>query len=467
MVFSSMTFLFAFLPITLIIYYISPKKIKNIVLAISGLLFYAWGEPVYVLIMIFCIVVDYVAGLLMEKSDSKKFRLTVMIVAVVLNLSTLAVFKYVSFIVGNINSIFNIDIIDPKLALPIGISFYTFQSMSYVIDLYMRNIKVQKSIINFTAYVSLFPQLIAGPIVRYSDVENEINTRTINESKIAEGISIFIRGLGKKVLLANNVGAIWTTIKAMDYAQMPMLTAWVGIIAFTFQIYFDFSGYSDMAIGLGKMLGFEFPENFNHPYTSLSISDFWRRWHITLSSWFKSYVYIPLGGNRCSSAKNIRNLLIVWMLTGLWHGASWNFVFWGLYFGIILILEKFVWGKQLEKLPKVLRWLYSMLLIIFGWVLFEMNSVGKITSFIGAMFGTNGAGLASTESFYFITSNLVLIVACVIGSSKLISKASNNLKTKSEKAYVVTKYTLSILLFVVCLCYLVTSTYNPFLYFNF
>ncbi|MFZ2538422.1 MAG: MBOAT family O-acyltransferase, partial [Oscillospiraceae bacterium] len=319
MLFSSLTFLFGFLPIVLLFYYASPMKIKNLIIMASGIFFYAWGEPFYVLIMMITVAIDYTAGRLMDKYDeNQKVRLWIMLSSVVLNLSFLVLFKYGSFVVSNINGLLGSQFFDPKLALPIGISFYTFQAMSYTIDLYRRNIKVQKSFINFTSYVTLFPQLIAGPIVRYSDIENEINTREISNKKIADGISIFIRGLGKKVLLANSIGALWTTIKAMEYGAMPALTAWVGILAFTFQIYYDFSGYSDMAIGLGKMLGFHFPKNFDHPYMSKSISEFWRRWHITLGSWFKSYVYIPMGGNRGSTLKTVCNLLVVWFLTGLW-----------------------------------------------------------------------------------------------------------------------------------------------------
>lgn len=468
MVFSTMTFLLCYLPIVLIVYYIAPKKTRNFILMATGLLFYAWGEPVYVLAMMFCIVVDYGAGILMERfNDKQKSRLWIMIAAVIVNIGMLAVFKYSSFIIQNINAVFKTAIPDPQLPLPIGISFYTFQSMSYVIDLYRKEIKVQKNIVNFAAYVSLFPQLIAGPIVRYSDVEHEINERTINEDKLANGIAVFLRGLGKKALLANNIGMIWTSVKGMDTSSVPVLTAWIGILAFTFQIYYDFSGYSDMAVGLGKMLGFNFPPNFDHPYTSKSITEFWRRWHMTLSGWFKSYVYIPLGGNRKGVPRTILNLLIVWMLTGLWHGASWNFVLWGLYFGILLILEKFVYGKYLEKLPSFFRWLYTFVLVVFSWVLFELNNPSQIFAYLGAMFGLNGAGFANSQSIYLIITNVVVFAACILASGKFLRNMFVKLRGKYPRS-MNTVYVVSLMaIFAVSMCYLVTSTYNPFLYFNF
>ena len=468
MVFSSMTFLFAFLPLTLLVYFAVPKKAKNLIIMISGLLFYAWGEPLYVLLMLLTIGIDYASGLLMEKWDGdRKKRLAVMVAAVVLNLAFLGIFKYTSFIVTNINNLFGTSIIDPELPLPIGISFYTFQAMSYVIDLYRREIKVQRSFVSFAGYVTLFPQLIAGPIVRYSDVEKEIYDREITYSKIGDGVSIFIRGMAKKVLLANTIGAVWTAVKAMDYGALPAATAWIGILCFTFQIYYDFSGYSDMAIGLGKMLGFNFPPNFDHPYLSKSITEFWRRWHMTLGGWFRSYVYIPLGGNRVSKLKHVRNILIVWMLTGLWHGASWNFVFWGLYFGILLLVEKFFLKKWLEKLPAFFQWLYAFILVIFGWVLFEMPSIETIGGFLSAMFGLNGAGFADTQSVWLVTSNITVIVLSAICATNLPRKIFRAVHSRWMHAANGTRLAVEIALLFVCLCYLVTSTYNPFLYFNF
>lgn len=468
MVFSSMTFLFGFLPIVLLLYYAAPMKIKNILIMVSGVLFYAWGEPFYVLIMLITILVDWSAGMLMEKFDhNQKARLYIMLTSVVLNLSFLVLFKYGSFVVSNINGLFGTQIFDPELPLPIGISFYTFQAMSYTIDLYSRNIKIQRSLINFTGYVTLFPQLIAGPIVRYSDIENEINTREISYSKVSDGISIFIKGLGKKVLLANTIGAVWTSIKVLDYQTMPMLTAWIGILAFTFQIYYDFSGYSDMAIGLGKMLGFNFPKNFDHPYMSKSITEFWRRWHITLGSWFRSYVYIPLGGNRGGTLKTVRNLLIVWFLTGLWHGASWNFVFWGVYFGVLIMAERLFLGKLLAKLPNIVQWLYSFLLVVFGWVFFEMKTLPEIGSFFSAMFGINGAGFFEPQSIYLLTTNFLAFVLCAIGSTTLLRTSVRPLQNKLPTSFKSIKIISEFALFAICICYLATSSYNPFLYFNF
>lgn len=468
MVFSSMTFLFAFLPIVLLLYYAAPDKLKNLILMVSGVFFYAWGEPFYVFLMLFTILVDYGAGLLMSRwSERPKARLVVLLISVVLNLGMLGVFKYGSFLVENINALFGANLFDPELPLPIGISFYTFQAMSYTIDLYRRKIKVQKNIINFTAYVTMFPQLIAGPIVLYSDVENEIDDRTVGDSQMADGIGIFITGLAKKVLLANNIGAVWTMVKGMDPSTIPALTAWIGILAFTFQIYYDFSGYSDMAIGMGKLLGFHFPQNFNYPYESKSITEFWRRWHMTLSNWFKSYVYIPLGGNRVSTLKNIRNLLVVWLLTGLWHGASWNFVLWGLYFGVLLIGEKFLWGKALEKLPSFIRWLYAFILVVFGWVLFEMTDLASIGGFFAALFGLNGGGFANSESFYILFSNLLIFVLAAVGSTQLVQKLRNRLETATPGVFGMVRTLCALAVFAVCICYLVTSSYNPFLYFNF
>lgn len=468
MVFSSMTFLFAFLPIVLLLYYAAPQKLRNPLLALSGVIFYAWGEPYYVFLMLLTIAIDYTAGLLIERfRDDRKKKLLFLVVSVVLNLGFLGLFKYGSFVVQNINGLFGVQLMDPKLALPIGISFYTFQAMSYTIDLYRGNIKVQRNIIHFAAYVTMFPQLIAGPIVRYSDVEKELAVREINTDSMADGISCFIRGLAKKVLLANNIGAVWTVVKAMDVETLPTLTAWVGILAFTFQIYYDFSGYSDMAVGLGRMLGFHFPQNFDHPYLSKSITEFWRRWHITLGAWFRSYVYIPMGGNRNGTWRTICNLAVVWLLTGLWHGASWNFVLWGVYFGLFIILEKFVWGKGLLKLPNCIQWLYSFLVVVFGWVLFEMNSPAQIGGFFTAMVGLNGAGFANSQSFYLLLTNLVMFFLCAVGSTTVLRRVGNSMEERMPGGCRFLKTVGLMVLFGICICYLVTSSYNPFLYFNF
>ncbi len=468
MVFSSLTFLYVFLPIVLVFYYIAPMKGKNIIILISGIVFFAWGEPVYVLLMLFTTVVDYTAGMLITKFDDKpKMRTLFMILAVCINLGLLAVFKYSSFLIQNINNLFGTQIYDPQLPLPIGISFYTFQSMSYTIDLYMRNIKVQRNIVSYISYVSLFPQIVAGPIVRYQDIANEIDSRTITTSKVSQGIGIFLLGLGKKVLLANNIGMLWTTVKGMEMSEISTLTAWLGILAFTFQIYFDFSGYSDMAVGLGKMLGFEFPQNFNYPYLSRSISEFWRRWHITLGTWFRCYVYIPLGGNRHGKLKTLRNLLIVWFLTGLWHGASWNFIIWGLYFGIIIIIERVFLGKYLEKLPAVLSTAYSFLLVVIGWVIFETESIPRIFSYLKAMFFGASAGLADSQSLYFLSSYGIMFLICIIASTDYPKKLAERLHNRHPKLVGGISPIYQLALMVASTAYLVFATYNPFLYFRF
>ena len=463
MVFSSITFLYFFLPAVLLIYFISPKKIKNIVLLLSGLFFYAWGEPVYVVIMIFSSFIDYAAGLIIDKyDDNQKKRTAALLVSLIINLGLLGVFKYSGFFAG----IFGIEI--KQLPLPIGISFYTFQSMSYTIDMYMRKIKVQRSFLNFATYVSLFPQIVAGPIVRYEDVQNEIDSRKTNIFLLGEGAGIFVRGLSKKVLLANNIGLLWTEIKGMEYSELSAATAWIGILAFTFQIYYDFSGYSDMAVGLGKMLGFNFPENFDHPYISRSVSEFWRRWHITLGSWFKSYVYIPLGGNRCGKLKTLRNTLIVWGLTGFWHGASWNFIIWGLYFGGFIILEKIWLGKKLERLPSLLSIFYTFFIVVIGWVLFDTANLSSAGEFYKAMFGGNGK-LFDSIAFYELKNYALIFLLCIIGSGNFMK----NLYDKLKRSFSMSKVLSNVMplvqtaMMLICTAFLVDASYNPFLYFRF
>lgn len=463
MVFSSIIFLYFFLPCMLIIYYISPNKIKNIVLLISGLFFYAWGEPVYVFLMLLTTLVDYTAGRIINRFDSsKKIRTLALLSSLIINLGILFTFKYSSFFVG----IFGIEL--KKLPLPVGISFYTFQSISYTIDMYMRKIKVQKNFINYAAYVTLFPQIVAGPIVRYEDVQNEINGRKVNIYLLGEGVGIFIKGLAKKVLLANNIGLLWTEIKGMDYSEISVLTAWLGILAFTFQIYYDFSGYSDMAVGLGKMLGFNFPENFRHPYISRSISEFWRRWHITLGSWFRSYVYIPLGGNRKGKYKTLRNLLIVWGLTGLWHGASWNFILWGLYFGIIIIVEKLFLGKYLEKVNPIISIIYTFVLVVLGWVLFDTNNLTDSFQYYKAMFFGNG-NIADSFALYQLKNFGVIFIFCILCSGGLIGIILKKLQNRSVASKIINSSVplVQIAVMLVCTAYLVDASYNPFLYFRF
>lgn len=464
MVFSDSVFLFMFLPLTLAVYYAVPFAFKNTVLFLTGLLFYAWGEPVYVLIMLLSTAIDYCAGRLMDRFDSNKnIRKATLLVSVVMNLSLLGIFKYGSFFIGSVNGIFGSAIPDPGLPLPIGISFFTFQSMSYTIDLYRRNIKVQKNFIDFAAFVTMFPQIVAGPIVRYEDVSAQLACRRIDLSSMSDGITRFVCGMCKKVLIANSIGALWTDVKAQDYASMPAATAWLGIAAFTLQIYFDFSGYSDMAIGLGKMLGFDFPENFRYPYNSKSIAEFWRRWHITLGDWFKSYVYFPLGGSRGSTAATIRNTLIVWLLTGLWHGASWNFILWGLYYGVLIILEKFVFRRLLECTPSALRHILTMLAVVFGWVIFEITSPASELEFVKAMLGFGGS-FANSFTLNALHNYAVTFIAAIAISTgiplkmckKLPEKRADTLSLVGEAAGMTA-----------CIACLVDSCYNPFLYFNF
>lgn len=468
MVFSSLTFMYIYLPIVLGIYFLVPKCLRNAVMFIAGLLFYAWGEPVYLWIMVLSTLVDYCAGLIMSRFDDKpKIRRLCLLTSVMMNLGLLSIFKYSGFFVSSINSILGLSLPVPNIALPIGISFYTFQSMSYTIDLYMRNIPVQKNPVTFATYVTLFPQIVAGPIVRYSDVQNEINQRTISIDLVGEGVATFIKGLAKKVLLANNIGALWATIKAQEITSLPAATAWLGILAFTFQIYFDFSGYSDMAVGLGKMLGFHFPENFNFPYVSKSVSEFWRRWHITLGSWFRSYVYIPLGGNRKGLPRTVLNLFITWMLTGFWHGASWNFLLWGVYFGVIIILERLFLGAWLKKIPNPLQVAYSFILVVFGWVLFEFDKLGNVFLFFRAMFGGNGVAFANSDTLYYLISYLIVFLLCIFFSSEKSRDIFLGIKNKFPK---ITEYTvpiIAVITLLICTAYLVDATFNPFIYFNF
>ncbi|MEG2892212.1 MAG: MBOAT family protein [Clostridium sp.] len=463
MVFSSLLFLFIFLPIFLGVYYLVPRGWKNGILLVFSLVFYAWGEPVYIVIMLFSTVFDFYNGLIIDKyRHRKKLVKVIFILSLVINFGMLGVFKYSGFIVDSVNNFLGTSIDFQGLPLPIGISFYTFQTLSYVIDVYLDKVKVQRNIISFGAYISMFPQLIAGPIVRYASVENEMDNRKTTLDDFSEGVYRFLGGLFKKVIIANNIGLLWATVKASEFSELSMLTAWLGLIAFTLQIYFDFSGYSDMAIGLGKMIGFHFPENFNYPYISKSITEFWRRWHISLGTWFREYVYIPMGGNKVKISRNILNILTVWMLTGLWHGAAWNFVFWGLYFGVILIVEKFILKNILESMPSVFRHVYSLILIMVGWVIFEIESLNGIIEYLKAMF-LNGLIVDNTGMYYLTSYGVVLAIGCIL-STPLIGKIG--IKLKASKANMIIP-AVQLVLFIVCICYLVNDTYNPFLYFRF
>lgn len=467
MVFSSLTFLMLFLPAVLLIYFAVPRQGKNAVLFIFSLLFYAWGEPIYVGLMIFSTVLDYTCGWLVEKYRGTSKQKIGLLISVFTNLSLLFFFKYTDFFIGTINTVFGTDIAMLNLPLPIGISFYTFQTMSYTIDVYRGDAKVQKNILSFGAYVSLFPQLIAGPIVRYQDVADQLNERTHSFDRFGDGVKRFVTGLGKKVLLANNIGLLWDAISKTAAENLTTLAAWLGIIAFAFQIYFDFSGYSDMAIGLGKMFGFEFLENFNYPYTSKSVTEFWRRWHISLGTWFRDYIYIPLGGNRKGLPIQIRNIAIVWLLTGFWHGASWNYVLWGVFYGLLLMAEKLFLLKWLKKAPAFVGHIYTMFAVLFGWVLFAFEDFGKGIAFLKTMFG-GGSGFISNSTLYQILSYLPLLIVCLVAATPLAKKIYGKLSCKAGEVVLLTVDSVRIAgIMLLSIAYLISGSYNPFLYFRF
>lgn len=468
MLFSSIVFLFTFLPAVMILYYLLPVRFRNVILLLASLVFYAWGEPVYLFLMLLSILFNYFSGLDIARNlQDKRAAKRSLVFNLIINLAVLGFFKYEGFVLDTLNGILPVHISYHALPLPIGISFYTFQILSYIIDVYRGNVKVQTNLPNFALYVTMFPQLIAGPIVQYADVDEQLASREVSWTKFGEGSMYFIRGLAKKVLLANTSGMIFTEVSGLAKGNIAVVTAWLGAFAYMFQIYFDFSGYSDMAIGLGKMLGFEFNMNFNYPYVSKSITEFWRRWHISLSSWFRDYVYIPLGGNRVSKIKHIRNLLIVWFLTGLWHGAAWNFVAWGLYYGVILIIEKYFLSPVLDRLPDVVRHIYSIVLVVIGWVLFFSSSFGQAADYIRVMFGAGAHGFADRESMYLLTSNLILWLILIFGSTPLVHfRYEHMLRSKKWNTTIINSVVYAAL-FIVCIAYLVTETYNPFLYFRF
>ncbi len=471
MVFSSIPFLFFFLPLCLILYYAVPFSLKNGILLIFSLLFYAWGEPVYILLMLFATAVDYTNGLLMERFGNTMIKRTFFLCcSVIVNLSVLAFFKYADFLIININSLLGTDIAPLGLGLPVGISFFTFQTMSYIIDLYRGEVTTEHNYFTYLTYVSMFPQLVAGPIVRFSDINAELHRRTLNRAEIETGLLRFMQGLFKKVLIANQVGALWEELRIIEASQISVTTAWLGALCFTLQLYFDFSAYSDMAIGMGWMLGFHFNENFKYPLSSVSVTDFWRRWHISLSTWFRDYVYIPLGGNRKGVAKQLRNMAIVWFLTGLWHGAAWNFVLWGMYYGILLALEKFVWGKWLEKLPGFLRHLYAILIVVFGFVIFTFDDMNALQSYLSSMFALAGNPLFGTEVLWYLGNyGVVLLVACILAFPVYpwLRKKVSGLNVTGRLTVSVVSMVCYLALFLLATAYLVNDTYNPFLYFRF
>lgn len=497
MVFSSLVFLFYFLPVVLGFYFIAPPKGKNLVLFTVSLVFYAWGEPVYLFLMLFSILINYLFGLAISRSQTGGAFATSprlwLILACTVNLALLGFFKYGGFLIENINAVSGLHLPALNLPLPLGISFYTFQAMSYIIDLYRGKVRVQRSLIAFGTYVALFPQLIAGPIVRFQTIADELTCRRESLTLFSQGVLRFVSGLSKKVLLANSAGAVFDQIiqsaPASDLAALSTLTAWIGILAFTFQIYFDFSGYSDMAIGLGNLFGFHFPENFNYPYISKSITDFWRRWHMTLSSWFKEYVYIPLGGNKKGILMQLRNIAVVWALTGIWHGASWNFLVWGVYFGILLIAEKLFLLKLLDRVPVFVRHVYAMFFVVISWVIFSIDSLPGVAAYLSAMFSLGTGPLADNLSLYLLENNALFFLVMLIGVTPIPNRIYRRLtaviEAKPSNAEGMTKKraipanssakwlalilqnTGMVLLFLLVAAYLVSSTYNPFLYFRF
>ncbi|MCI9605325.1 MAG: MBOAT family protein [Oscillospiraceae bacterium] len=473
MVFSSVFFLFTYLPAVLLAYYLTPLRWRNLTLLVLNLIFYGWGEPVYIVIMFASIAIDYTHGLLVDKCKQKgsdKGARMAVASSVIFNLALLFFFKYWNFIAGSLGFLPVIDSLplpggnSIPFTLPIGISFYTFQTMSYTIDVYRGDAKAQKSILNFGTFVTLFPQLIAGPIIKYKDLGDQIDSRDHTVERFASGVQVFVVGLAKKVLLANNLGMLWDTFKALPTGQLTTAGAWLGILAFSFQLYFDFSGYSDMAVGLGRMLGFEFGKNFNYPYISCSLTEFWRRWHISLGSWFREYLYIPLGGNRVDKPRLLFNLLIVWAATGIWHGASWNFLLWGLYYGFLLVLEKFFLGRYLERCPRWLQHCYTLFFIAIGWALFAVEDFSHLGPYLSAMLGFAPGGLTSGAVLYYLRSYLPMLLTAAAASTPLAKKLWDRLGEKPRLALLPILLLAGLLL---CTAYLVDATYNPFLYFRF
>ena len=461
MIFSSIPFLYYFLPIVLVLYFLAPRMLKNTVLLISSLVFYAWGEPRLVALMIFTILVFYGCGLAMGKCETKRWKKIWLIVSIVISIGLLAVFKYADFFISSFNAATGISVPLLRLALPVGISFYTFQSLSYTIDVYRGNVAVQKNPVSFGAYVVLFPQLIAGPIVRYSDVARELDSRTHSWDAVAQGLRRFLIGLGKKVLIADNFALLMNIFRDSD--AQSVVFYWLYAIAFTMNIYFDFSGYSDMAIGLGRIMGFNFPENFNYPYISRSIQEFWRRWHMTLGGWFRDYIYIPLGGNRVKKWRWVFNTLVVWMLTGMWHGAAWNFVLWGLLYAVLLLVEK--WVPAIQKMPKVLGHIYVMLAVTLGFVLFNAESLQQCGQDIACLFGFGKLPFVTAETIYYLKSYAVLFIIGIVGATPVVRNLGRRIG--NTKAGAVLEPILCIILLLICTAYLVDGSFSPFLYFRF
>ena len=462
MVFTSISFIYYFLPLLLICYFVVPKKFRNIILLMFSVLFYFYGEPKYILLMLIEVLISYVVGLLIDKYKSKN----ILIIGIFIHVLLFGIFKYFNFVIINVNNLFHSNLNLLNVVLPIGISFYTFQIISYEIDVYNKKVNVQSNILKYFLYVFLFPQLIAGPIVRYQDVNNEIDNRNVTFEMFARGVRRFIIGLSKKVIIANNLGELCNIY--LNLGDKSVLFTWIFAISYMLQIYFDFSGYSDIAIGLGKMLGFNFPENFNYPYMAKSITDFWRRWHMTLSSWFRDYVYIPLGGNKKGVLKQIRNILIVWSLTGLWHGASWNFIVWGLYFGILLILEKFILKKYFSNVSKFIKGIYTLFLVMISFVIFQGDRLSSAFNIIKGLFGLNGELFINNVTLYYLKGYVLFIVLGVIGATNYVRNLVINISNgKGKKIINILEPIYLLILLIIVTMYLIDSSYNPFLYFRF
>ena len=461
MLFSSIPFLYYFLPAVLIVYFLVPRVLKNAVLLVSSLVFYGWGEPKLLALMLFTIALFYGCGLAIGHCTQHKWKKVWLIVSVVISVALLGLFKYADFFIDSFNAVTGLSVPLLKLALPVGISFYTFQCLSYTIDVYRGNVPSQKNPISFGAYVALFPQLIAGPIVRYVDVARELETRKHSWDNVALGLRRFLVGLAKKVIIADNFALLMKLFRESN--AQSVLFFWMYAIAFTLNIYFDFSGYSDMAIGLGRVFGFHFIENFNYPYLSKSVAEFWRRWHMSLGSWFRDYIYIPLGGNRVGRGRWVFNTLVVWMLTGMWHGAAWNFILWGLLYAVCLLAEK--WIPALQKLPTVLRRVYTLLVVVLGFVLFNAENMTQAGSDIAGMFGFGGVPFVTAETLYYLRSYAVLFLVGFIGATPLVRDTANRLY--KHKAVAIIEPIVLILLLLICSGYLVDGSFSPFLYFRF
>ena len=466
MVFASVPFLFVFLPAVLAAYFLCPRRWHNAVLLVFSLFFYAWGEPVYILLMLCSITVSFLAGRALGRTHTPARRRAVLSASVAYHLLTLGFFKYADFLIGTVNSLFGLSLPLLSLPLPIGISFYTFQTLSYIVDVYRGVCAPQRRWDWLAMYVSLFPQLIAGPIVRYQTVEQQIAHRTVSRAQCAEGVRRFTAGLVKKVLLANNIGLVFTQILGNGALPQSVLAAWVAVAAYTFQIYFDFAGYSDMAIGLGKLFGFTFEENFNLPYLSRSITEFWRRWHISLGTWFRDYVYIPLGGNRCGWGRQLFNIAVVWLLTGLWHGASWNFVLWGAYYAVLLMVEKLGLLRVLARLPRMLQHAYALFFIVVGWALFACTEPGQLSGVFGALFGLSGVPLYDASSLFLLKNNVLLWLLLVFASTASFARLHTHLLSRHWYAEVLCPLGLVAAL-LACTAFIVSGSFNPFLYFRF